>query len=152
MPICEGQPSRFDEDSEEPARFLNFPKPDWWRKVMFRSNIAVSCLLVGVAITLTGFAWSHLFTPGSYWSSAEQQEYAAAVIAFKSAVHRPGRRADQPPDSKLIAAQSHFDGMQAKLDRAIAMHHHGGTALRAIGVAVACTSGLLLWAAHRAEC
>jgi hypothetical protein len=113
--------------------------------------IGAACLLMGIAAFVTAFAWKHVLSPKLSWSAAEQQEYSDASLALQTAVHRPGRRADRPPDPQLVAAQSRLDEIQARLDRAIAVHEHGGTVLFAIGLPLTGIGGWLLRTCRQAD-
>ncbi len=101
---------------------------------MFRNSLVVLCLVGGVGMVVAGIAWKHLVPAGSYWSADQAGEYIEATRALKAAAMREDRRADDPPDSQLTAAQTRFDDIKSDLDRAIAARKYSGTLLAIGGV------------------
>lgn len=112
---------------------------------MARKIVGVLCLVLGVGSLLTSLAWGWIIRADAYWGSAEQQEFVDATRALKEAAYRPGRRADQPIDAELLAAQERFKHIQAKLERATRIHRYGRAASGALGSLLLAGGSCLLW-------
>jgi hypothetical protein len=103
---------------------------------MLRHTLTILCLLAGVGLVVAGAAWTYIYPPQSYWSEDQAREYVDASRALKAAAMREGRRADDPPDAQLAAAQARFDRIKTDLDRAIVRRSYAGPLLVAGGCAV----------------
>ena len=111
---------------------------------MAQRIIAIGLILGGAAMIVVGIASKRFFTPQSYWTEQQAQEYVAASTALKTAATGSIRQPSAEHDPKLVAAQQRFDKIQAELDSAIARRDYTGVTLGAGGIALS-AAGLVLF-------
>lgn len=118
---------------------------------MARPIVGVFCIVIGVGLLVASLAWGWFVRADTYWDSTEQKEFEDATRALKEAAYRPGRRADQPVDPGLLAAQQRFNRIQARLERATTFYRYGRAATGAVGCVLLVAGSWLIWTQPRGE-
>jgi hypothetical protein len=106
-----------------------------------RRIVVIGCqigLAMGLALVVAGALWQALARPEHVWSEAKAEEFRQAQTVWHNLQYDDSglpssERADLAKQRE--AAQRHFEGIQADLERAISTHRHRGTRLMYSGLA-----------------